>query len=95
MTGLFSAFGAKGLGSKGIAKERLRVTLANDRAQVTPNFLEMLKEDMASAVSKYMEIDCSAISVNLSNSESSISLVASIPVRRVKRTSEFSGSRRL
>jgi cell division topological specificity factor len=60
----------------------------NDRIGIAPLFLEKLKEEMTVAVSKYVEIDGPAISLGVSNSETSVSLVASIPVRRIRRAGE-------
>lgn len=91
--GLFNRLQPRGFGSKDVAKERLRLTLVNDRAGVAPHFLDQLKEEMINAASKYVEIDISGISLGLSNSDSSVALVANIPVRRVKRSSENPGIR--
>jgi len=96
---LFSRFGGRassgsgpaGVPSKEIARERLRMALINDRASVSPQFIQMLRQDVILAVSKYMDIDESATNVNLSSSDASISLVASIPIRRMKRAGEITG----
>lgn len=70
--------------SKDVAKERLRLVLVHDRASVSPQFLEMLKNDLIQVISRYMEID-ENVDVNLSSADGSVALVASIPVRRMKR----------
>ncbi|MHB9144088.1 MAG: cell division topological specificity factor MinE [Symbiobacteriia bacterium] len=71
--------------SKDVAKERLRLVLVHDRANVSPQFLEMLKNELIRVISEYMEIDDRTMDVNLTTSENSVALVASIPVRRMKR----------
>ncbi|MFO7172107.1 MAG: cell division topological specificity factor MinE [Bacillota bacterium] len=68
-----------------IAKERLRLVLVHDRSSVTPQFLERLKEDLIRVISEYMDIDTETMDVRLSQTEHQAALVASIPVRRVKR----------
>lgn len=68
-----------------IAKERLRLVLVHDRASVSPQFLERMKEDLIRVISEYMDIDTDAMEVRLTQAEHQSSLVANIPVRRVKR----------
>lgn len=68
-----------------IAKERLRLVLVHDRATVTPQFLERLKEDLINVINGYMEIDTDNMEVRLSQGDHQAVLVANIPVRRVRR----------
>lgn len=79
-------FGSQPAGSKEIAKERLRLVLVHDRASVSPQLMEVLKEDMIKVITNYMDIDEAQMEVNLTSTPSSVALVASIPVTRVKRT---------
>lgn len=74
--------------SKDAAVERLRLVLVHDRAQVSPGLMESLKEELIQVISKYMEIDEHGIKVDLNQSDQRSSLVANIPVRRVKRFAE-------
>ncbi len=78
-------FGRGTTGSKDIAKERLRLVLVHDRVNVSPQFIETLKEDIVRSISTYMEIDEEGMEVSLSSSNSSVALIANIPVRRMKR----------
>lgn len=78
-------FGRGATGSKDIAKERLRLVLVHDRVNVSPQFIETLKEDIVRSISTYMEIDEKGMEVSLSSSNSSVALIANIPVRRMKR----------
>ena len=73
-------------GSKKIATERLRLVLVHDRASVTPNLVEALKEDLIRVISEYMEIDSDALQVNFSRNKDSVALVANIPVIKMKRS---------
>ena len=71
--------------SKEVAKERLRVVLVHDRINLPPKYMESIKEDMLKAVSTYMEVNEAQTQINLTKNQSAISLVAIIPVTRVKR----------
>lgn len=87
---LLRVFGKEGASSKNVAKERLRLVLVHDRADVSPQLLENLKEDLIKVISNYMEIDESALEVNLDTSDNTVALVANIPVIKMKRTSKIS-----
>jgi cell division topological specificity factor len=78
-------FGKENSSSKHVAKERLRLVLVHDRASVSPQVLEALKNDLIKVISNYMEIDESALEVNLDSSDDTVALVANIPVLRMKR----------
>jgi cell division topological specificity factor len=69
-----------------VAKERLRLVLVHDRTNVSPRFLESLKEELIGVISKYMEIDEAGMDVTLSSGENQVALMASIPVRRMKKS---------
>lgn len=72
--------------SKNIARERLRLVLVHDRINVSPQLLESLKEDLIRVISHYMEIDESSLEVSLNSvDDSSVALVANIPVLKMKR----------
>ncbi|CUH97450.1 hypothetical protein P22_3580 [Propionispora sp. 2/2-37] len=79
-------FGKESSRSKDIAKERLRLVLVHDRANVSPQFMEVLKDDMIRVISNYMEINEEDMEVSLTNTNSSVALVANIPVNRMKRS---------
>jgi cell division topological specificity factor len=77
--------------SADIAKERLRLVLVHDRADVSPQFLESLKEELIAVISRYMEIEEDGMDVALQRGENQVALVANIPVRRMKRAAVGSG----
>ncbi len=83
---LLRIFGRENASSKNIAKERLRLVLVHDRADLSPQLLEELKEDLIKVISNYMEIDEQNLEVNLDSSQGTVALIANIPVVRVKRT---------
>jgi cell division topological specificity factor len=78
-------FNRDGVASKNIAKERLRLVLVHDRANVSPQLLQALKEDLIKVISNYMVIDEDALEVSLENSEDQVALIANIPIKSMKR----------
>jgi cell division topological specificity factor len=76
-----------GSGSKTgkIAKDRLHVVLMHDRADISPEIMENLRSDIISVIKKYVEIDEGRIDLQLEKEDSSVALVANIPVRTVRR----------
>ncbi|AEF93598.1 Cell division topological specificity factor [Desulfotomaculum nigrificans CO-1-SRB] len=83
---LSRVFGRDSTSSKNVAKERLRLVLVHDRANVSPELLTSLKNDLIKVISNYMEIDEKALEVSLDSSEDQVALVANIPVKRMKRS---------
>ena len=43
--------------SKSTAKERLHLVLAQDRANISADFLEMMKQEIIEVIKKYIDID--------------------------------------
>lgn len=78
-------FTKESMSSKDIAKERLRLVIVHDRASVSADFINLLKEDLIKVIRKYLDIDEEQLVVNLENEEDSIALVANIPVRGFKK----------
>lgn len=75
----------KDSGSKNVAKERLRLVLVHDRTSVSPQLMETLRGEIITVITKYMDIDESALEVNLDSSGNTVALVANIPVKGMKR----------
>lgn len=72
------------------ARERLRLVLVHDRANVAPQTLERLKEDLIEVISRYLDVDLDTMEFRLSQEDHQATLVANIPVRAVKRTAPSS-----
>ncbi|EEG78140.1 cell division topological specificity factor MinE [Dethiobacter alkaliphilus] len=71
--------------SKDIAKERLRLVLVHDRATVSPEFLDKIKEEMISVISKYLEIDETKTEINMHKSDGTAVLEANLAVKAIRR----------
>lgn len=76
--------------SKSAAKERLHLVLMQDRANVSADFLELMKQEIIEVIKKYIEVDESAIDVRLTNKENedgtngAPALYANIPIVNIK-----------
>ena len=76
--------------SKQTAKERLHLVLMQDRANVSADFLEMMKQEIIEVIKKYIEIDEREIDVRLTNevkedgTTGAPSLYANIPIMNIK-----------
>ncbi|MBU3153534.1 cell division topological specificity factor MinE [Clostridium estertheticum] len=75
--------------SKDIASDRLKLILIHDRADISPDFLEMIKSDILQVISKYAEIETGDIEVRLTTKDeyegNSPALIANIPIKKIKR----------
>lgn len=76
--------------SKETAKERLHLVLMQDRANVSADFLELMKQEIIEVIKKYIDVDESAIDVRLTNKENgdgtngAPALYANIPILNIK-----------
>jgi len=80
---LMKIFGKKEETGK-IARDRLKVVLIHDRANISPEVMDNLKNDIIKVISNYMEINQSDMDISLANDDDSVALVANIPVNRMK-----------
>ena len=91
ITEIFKKFGKnKKENSKVAAKERLHLVLAQDRANISADFLEMMKQEIIEVIKKYIDIDEDAIDVKMTNKQNedgtvgAPSLYANIPIITIK-----------
>ena len=63
------------------AKERLQLVLIHDRTDLTPAQLESLKDDLIATISRYIEIDPAAVTINVAQDGRQQRLVADIPLK--------------
>lgn len=81
--------------SKDIARERLKLVLIHDRANVSPQFLEMIKGELINVISDYMEIDEDELEIKLTKTkrdedDSCVpALIANIPIKKMKDSVKF------
>lgn len=87
---LFKIFGRRPEKSKNVAKERLKLVLVHDRADLSPKFLDMIKSDIIRVISEYADIDEDGLDVKLTrmkkdgDNSTTSALVANIPIKNIK-----------
>ena len=85
---VFDLFKKKSSGN--YAKDRLKLLLVSDRANCSPELMEMIKNDIINVISKYMEIDTEALDIQITLTESDgnngavPALYANIPIRDLR-----------
>ena len=78
------------LKSKDAAKERLHLVLMQDRANVSADYLDLMKQEIIEVIKKYIDVDENAIDVRLTNTANedgttgAPALYANIPIVSVK-----------
>jgi len=76
--------------SKDTAKERLHLVLMQDRANVSADFLELMKQEIIDVIKKYIDVDENSIDVKLTNKQNGDGttgapiLYANIPIVSIK-----------
>lgn len=86
---MFPAFLEKLLGkndnsARAVAKDRLRLVLMHDRADIPAPMLEEMRKELVTVLAKYVEIDENALEVSLDRADGTVALMANIPIRRVR-----------
>ena len=76
--------------NKDEAKERLHLVLMQDRANVSADFLDMMRQEIIDVIKKYIDVDEKEIDVRLTNKQNSDgttgapALYANIPIISIK-----------
>lgn len=75
---------------KDAAKERLQLVLMQDRANVSADFLDMMKQEIIEVIKKYIDVEENEIDVRLTNKQNedgtsgAPALFANIPIKTIK-----------
>lgn len=75
------------LESAEVAKQRLQLVLAQDRLNISPETLNLLKDEMIAVISHHIEIDQANVQVTMTRTAQGTCLVANIPVLRTRASS--------
>ena len=76
--------------SNDVAKDRLKLVLVSDRANCSPEIMEMIKNDIIQVISKYMIIDAEGLDIQITQLETEgnngnvPALYANIPIKDLK-----------
>lgn len=72
--------------SREVAKDRLKILLISDRVNCSPEVMNLIKQDIARVISRYMKIDAQNMEIQISKSgmrgrgNKNPSLYANIPI---------------
>lgn len=74
--------------SKKVAKDRLQLILIQDRAMLSPELLDKMKEDIINVITKYVDVEISNIDLTVTKTDAEDggcpALVANIPIKKKK-----------
>ena len=85
---LMDFFRKKGSGE--VAKDRLKLLLVSDRANCSPEMMEMIKNDIIAVISKYMDIDAQGLDIQIKQTQSDSdngtvpAIFANIPIKEMR-----------
>ena len=68
-----------------MAKERLKLVLIHDRTDISPGALAALKDELIEVISRHVEIDPSAVKIEMAQDGREQRLIADIPLRQIRR----------
>lgn len=84
MTLLERLFGKGEDKSRSVAKDRLKLVLMHDRADIPAPMLDQMRQEIIAVIAKYVEINEADLRVDLERADSVVALVANIPIRRIR-----------
>ena len=67
------------------AKKRLKLILAHDRADLSPEILDMMRQEILEVVGRYLDIDTEETELLLESDQRTTALIANFQIRRIKR----------
>ena len=67
------------------AKERLKLVLIHDRTDLSPAMLQSMKDELIAVISRYVEIDPSAVNIAMQQEGREQRLLADIPLKTDRR----------
>ena len=68
-----------------LAKERLKLVLIHDRTDISPQVLEILKNELLEVISRHIEIDPESVLIAMTQDGREQRLIADIPLKTAHR----------
>jgi cell division topological specificity factor len=69
-----------------VAKDRLQLVLVHDRAGLSPEVIEQMRDEIIEVLSKYVDIDHQEMEISLSQGRGQSTLIANIPIHPPRST---------